>query len=84
MFKNLNKKFLIELSQARDATGESTDMLEGSCSQNILKNKRLEPWSYRQERDFIDRERLSGEAHSRAPEHWSGGHIYIYMASTLT
>jgi hypothetical protein len=45
--------------------GESMDMLEGSCSQNILKNKRLGHQSYRQERNFIDRERLSGETHSR-------------------
>jgi hypothetical protein len=44
--------------------GESMDMLEGSCSQNILKNKRLGHQSYRQERNFIDRERLSREVHS--------------------
>jgi hypothetical protein len=31
---------------------------------NTLKNKRLEHWSYRQESNFIDRERLSGEMHS--------------------
>jgi hypothetical protein len=42
---------------------ESTDVLKGSCSQNTLKNKRLEPWSYRQERNFIGRERLSRETH---------------------
>jgi hypothetical protein len=34
------------------------DRLEGSCSQNTLKNKRLEHLSYRQERNFIDREKL--------------------------
>jgi hypothetical protein len=45
--------------------GEFTDALEGSCSQNTLKNKRLEPWSYRQERNFIDRERQSRETASR-------------------
>jgi hypothetical protein len=45
--------------------GESTDMLEGSCSQNTLKNKRLEHQSYRQKRNFIDKESLSGEMHSR-------------------
>jgi hypothetical protein len=39
-------------------------MLDGSCSQNTLKSKRLEYHSYRQERNFIDRERLSGEMHS--------------------
>jgi hypothetical protein len=45
--------------------GESTDMLDGSCSQNTLKNKRLEHQSYRQKRNFIDKESLSGEMHSR-------------------
>jgi hypothetical protein len=39
------------------------DTLEGSCSQNTLKNKRLEHQSYRQERNFIDRERLSVGMH---------------------
>jgi hypothetical protein len=39
------------------------EALKGSCSQNTLKNKRLEHQSYRQERNF-DRERLSGERHS--------------------
>jgi hypothetical protein len=48
-----------------DVTGESTDALVGSCSQNTLKNKRLEHQSYRQERNFIDRERLNRETHSR-------------------
>jgi hypothetical protein len=41
--------------------GESTDLLEDSCSQNTLKNERLEHLRYRQERNFTDRERLSGE-----------------------
>jgi hypothetical protein len=41
------------------------EMSRCSCSQNTLKNKRLEHQSYRQERNFIDRERLSGETHSR-------------------
>jgi hypothetical protein len=36
----------------------------GFCSQNTLKDKRLEHRSYRQERNFIDRERLSREMHS--------------------
>jgi hypothetical protein len=45
----------------RDVTGESTDVLMGSGSQNTLKNKRLEHWSYRQERPG---ERLSREMHS--------------------
>jgi hypothetical protein len=40
--------------------GESIDSVEGFCSQNTLKNKRLEHWGYRQERDFFDREKLSG------------------------
>jgi hypothetical protein len=43
--------------------GESVDMLMGSSSQNSLKNKRLEHQSYRQKRNFIDRQRLSGEMH---------------------
>jgi hypothetical protein len=38
----------------KDVMGESTDALEGSCSQNTLKNKRLEHQRYRQERNFID------------------------------
>jgi hypothetical protein len=45
--------------------GGSMDALEGSCSQNTLKNKRLEHWRYGQERNCIDRERLSGEMNSR-------------------
>jgi hypothetical protein len=45
--------------------GESTDTLKGLCSQNTLKNKRLEHRSYRQERNFIDRERLSRETNIR-------------------
>jgi hypothetical protein len=35
--------------------GESTDVLEGSCSQNTLKNKRLEHQGYKQERNFTDK-----------------------------
>jgi hypothetical protein len=53
------------LSREQDVMGESMDMLQGSCSQNTLKDKRLEHWSYRQKRNFIDRERLSRETHSR-------------------
>jgi hypothetical protein len=41
--------------------GKSTDTLKGSCSQNTLKNERLAHWSYRQERNFIDREKLRGQ-----------------------
>jgi hypothetical protein len=41
------------------------DTLKGSCCQNTLKNKTLEHRSYRQERNFIDRKRLSRETHSR-------------------
>jgi hypothetical protein len=48
-----------KISRARDVRGESMDALMGSCSQNTLKNERLEHQSYRQERKFIDRERLS-------------------------
>jgi hypothetical protein len=44
--------------------GESMDTLKGSCSQNTLKNERVEHRCYRQERNFIDGERLSGEKHS--------------------
>jgi hypothetical protein len=49
---------------------------------NTLKIKRLGHQSYRQERNFIDRERLSGEVHSvvwklGAPEHWSGRYTYV-------
>jgi hypothetical protein len=68
----------------QDVTGESTDALKGS-SQNTLRNKRLEHWSYRQESNFIDRERLSGETNSRSgnrvlPERWSGVfYTYIYL-----
>jgi hypothetical protein len=40
------------------------DTLIGSCSQNPLKNERLEHWSYRQERNFIVRESLSREMHN--------------------
>jgi hypothetical protein len=54
-----------KMSQVQDVMGESTDALMGSRSQNTLKNERLEHQSYRQERNFIDRERLSGEMHSR-------------------
>jgi hypothetical protein len=66
--------------------GEPMDTLMGSCSQNTLKNKRLEYQSYRQERKFMDRERLSGEMHRRV---WKadpigvGGYVYMYMVSTL-
>jgi hypothetical protein len=42
--------------------GESSGMLEGCCSQNTLKNKRLAHQSYRQKWNF-DRERLSRETH---------------------
>jgi hypothetical protein len=38
--------------------GKSKDALKGSCSQKMLKNERLEHWSYRKERNFIDREQL--------------------------
>jgi hypothetical protein len=63
--------------------GESTDTLEGSCSQNTLKIKRLKHRSYRQERNFIDRESLSRGMHSRvgklgAPKYWSGD-TYIWL-----
>jgi hypothetical protein len=44
-------------------TGEFMYVLKGSCSQNTLKNERLEHQSNMQERNFIDRERLSGEMH---------------------
>jgi hypothetical protein len=33
---------MVTLSWAWDVTGESTDALKGSCSQNTLKNKKLE------------------------------------------
>jgi hypothetical protein len=45
-------------------TGEFMYVLKGSCSQNTLKNERLEHCGYRQEINFIDRERLSGETYS--------------------
>jgi hypothetical protein len=50
------------------------NVLMGSCSHNTFKNKRLEHQSYRQERNFINSERLSREMHSGvwklgAPEH---------------
>jgi hypothetical protein len=68
---------------ARDVMRESTDVLKGSCSQNTLKNKRLEPWSYRQERNFIDRERLSRETHRGVRKPGAplsaGVGIYMYM-----
>jgi hypothetical protein len=48
---------------AMELSWESTGALEGSCSQNTLKNRRLEHWNYRQE-NFIDRKRLSREMHS--------------------
>jgi hypothetical protein len=46
---------------------------------------RLEHQSYRQEKNFIDRERLNRETHGGSgnwvpPKHWSGGiYIYIYI-----
>jgi hypothetical protein len=52
------------MSRAQDVTGKSIDTLEGSCSHNTLKNKRLEHLSYRQKRNFIGRERLSRQTHS--------------------
>jgi hypothetical protein len=71
-------------------------MLQGihGCAKGFLlsehlKNKRLEHHSYKQKRNFIDRERLSGETHSGvqklgAPWVWEGWGIYIFKASTLT
>jgi hypothetical protein len=65
--------------------GESADALMGSCTQNTLKNERLEHQSLRQERkkNFIDRERLSGDTYSRV---WKLGaprvleyRLYIYV-----
>jgi hypothetical protein len=61
--------------------GESMDVLMGFCSHNTLKNEKLEHQSYKQKRNFIDREMLSGEMHSNVrnqvvPEHCSGE---IYM-----
>jgi hypothetical protein len=38
----------------QDIIGESMVALEGACSQNTLKNKRLEHQTHRQERNFID------------------------------
>jgi hypothetical protein len=69
--------------------GESTDVLKGSCSQNTLKNKRLDQQSYRQERNFNDRERLRGERDRGvwkpgAPPSTGVGVIYMCKASTLT
>jgi hypothetical protein len=60
------------------------DMPKGSCSQNTLKNVRLEHQSCRQERNFIDRDRLSEETHNRVqkpsdPECWSGGCVYVRL-----
>jgi hypothetical protein len=31
-----------KMPRVRDVTGESTDILKGSCSQNTLKNKRMD------------------------------------------
>jgi hypothetical protein len=42
--------------------GESMDVL-GVLALRTLKNKRLEHQKYRQEKNFIDKERLSGETH---------------------
>jgi hypothetical protein len=72
------------MSRAQDVTGESTDTLMGSCSQNTFKNERLEHHSYRKERNFIGRERLSEEMHSRvrkpgAPQALESGDINIYI-----
>jgi hypothetical protein len=64
------RKYLQIVYLIKSCHGESTDKLKGSCSQNTLKNKRLEHWSYRQERNFIDRERLSKEMLSRV---WKPG-----------
>jgi hypothetical protein len=44
-----------KMSRVRDVMGESTDMLMGSCSQNTLKNERLEHQSYRQETLLIEK-----------------------------
>jgi hypothetical protein len=65
---NVAQRWILLLSWARDVMGESKDVLEGSCFQNTLKNKRLEHQSYRQKRNFIDRERLSRETDSRVQE----------------
>jgi hypothetical protein len=70
------------MSRARDVMGESTDAVMGSCSQNTLRNERLEHLSYRQKKNFTHRERQIGEMHSevwkpRAPQRWSGGDIYM-------
>jgi hypothetical protein len=62
--------------------GESKDTLKGSCSQNTLKNKSLEHQSYRQARNFTDRDRHT-ETHMGVwkagdpPQHWSW-EIYMY------
>jgi hypothetical protein len=57
--------------------------LEGSCSQNTIKKKRLEYQSYKQERNFIDRERLTREMNSGGLETGCslsmGGLSYLYM-----
>jgi hypothetical protein len=44
-----------KMSWARDVTGESMDVLMDFCSQNTLRNERLEHMSYRQERNFTDK-----------------------------
>jgi hypothetical protein len=69
-----------KMSWAQDIIGESTDVLKCSCSQNTFKNERLEHLSYRQERNFIDKDRQRGETHSMvwkpgAPMCWSSGYI---------
>jgi hypothetical protein len=63
--------------------GESTNVLEGSCSQSTLKNKRLEHQSYRQERNFIDTERLSeehtAESRNRVPPERRRVELFMYV-----
>jgi hypothetical protein len=79
----------LTLSQAQDVMGKCKDMLKCSCSQNILRSERLEHQSYRLERNFTDRERMSRGALSRvwqlgAPLALEWGfyiytHIHTYM-----
>jgi hypothetical protein len=77
------------VSWARDVAGESMDTLMDSCSQNTLKNERLEHWSYRQEKNLIDREKLRGETHSGvwkpgALERWSGVCVCVCVCVCLS
>jgi hypothetical protein len=79
--KNIYQSHIV--SWTWDNTGESTDALMDSCSQNTLRNERLEHRNYRQERNFIDTEWLSGEMHRwvqklGAPWALEWG-IYVYM-----